>query len=815
MNLRTARFVTAMILIACMLVAAFSVHPVNAQTESWTISGVVRDEIANPIPDVLVAALGPAGVQVASTVTDLAGAYSMVVPGGTYDIAVTPPPESGLASRTIYGFDVSSDVILDIVLTPAIFVTFSGQVVDRIGRPVPHQQMYLDTPSESFSSDQDGYFSVQVPYGQHYGLHLDNYQGDDITREQIPSHYYIDMFSLDLSQDTEMTIVLENRYLTGIVIDPNGDPVPDATIDIPWSVTSFGGFDGYFSSSTTSDANGEFNLTVFPSIVDYLTVIPPEGSPWGEAFIYGLDVTTDTSIIIQLSQFVTFNGQIIDRTGRPVPHQQMYFSNSLSFSSDQDGYFSIQVPAGQNYGLHLDNYQSDDITREQIPSHYHLDMFSLDLSQDTEMTIVLENRYLTGIVIDPNGDPVPDATIDIPWSVTSFGGFGGDFSSSTTSDANGEFNLTVFSSIVDTLIAIPPGGSPWGRVSIHGLDVTMDTSIIIQLAQMVTFSGQVVDRIGRPVPHQQMYLDTPSESFSSDQDGYFSIQVPAGQNYGIHMNNYQGDDITREQIPSLYYLDMFGLDLSQDTDMTITLENLFLTGMVIDTSGNPIPDVTIYIPWAVTEFGGFSGWYRSSTISDANGEFNFTVFPSIIDYLTATPPEGSPYASVAVDSYVMFEDQNLIIILTSPVEPINSIIDFDPDTLNLQSEGSWVTVYIEFTPGESHDISDINLNSISLNGLISADSHWFEIGDYDLDGNPDLMVKFNRSLVQELLEVGESVTITINGLLMDGTPFGGTDTIRVISEPLWKTIEAVPQISSSMTHLVVSKKIEGLQNPLS
>ncbi|NHI90818.1 MAG: hypothetical protein EAX87_14965 [Candidatus Thorarchaeota archaeon] len=489
----------------------------------------------------------------------------------------------------------------------------------------------------------------------------------------------------------------------------------------------------------------------------------------------------------------------------------MYLEYSEWFSSDQDGYFSVQVPYGQHYGLHLDNYQGDDITQEQIPSHYYIDMWGLDLSQDTEMTIVLENRYLTGVVIDPNGNPVPDVTINIPWSVTSFGGFNGYFSSSNTSDANGEFNLTVFSSIIDSLEAIPPEGNPWGRVAISGLDVTTDTSIVIQLAQIITFSGQIVDRDGRPVPHQQMSLTTSSESFSSGQDGHFSVQVPAGQNNGLHLDNYQGDDITREQIPSHYYLGMWGIDLFQDTEMTITLENLFLTGMVIDTNGNPVSDVSIDIPWAVTGFGGFDGYFSSSTTSDANGKFNLTVFPSIIDYLKATPPEGSPYSSIVVDNYVMFEDQNLIIIMTSPLEPINSIIDFDPDTLNLQSEGLWVTVYIEFSPGESHDISDIDLSTISLNGIVFADSHWFKIGDHDLDGIPDLMVKFDRLLVQGVLEVGESVVITINGLLLDGTPFGGTDTIRVISEPLWTITEVVPYTSSLMVQLVISRyEIEGI-----
>jgi len=41
------------------------------------------------------------------------------------------------------------------------------------------------------------------------------------------------------------------------------------------------------------------------------------------------------------------------------------------------------------------------------------------------------------------------------------------------------------------------------------------------------------------------------------------------------------------------------------------------------------------------------------------------------------------------------------------------------------------------------------------------------------------MVKFDRTEVQELLELGAEVTMTVTGGVA-GTPFEGSDTIRVI-----------------------------------
>jgi hypothetical protein len=58
-----------------------------------------------------------------------------------------------------------------------------------------------------------------------------------------------------------------------------------------------------------------------------------------------------------------------------------------------------------------------------------------------------------------------------------------------------------------------------------------------------------------------------------------------------------------------------------------------------------------------------------------------------------------------------------------------------------------------------------------------------EIGDYDGNGIPDLMVKFNRAAIQAILQVGDQVKITISGKLIDGRLFEGKDTIQVILPP--------------------------------
>ena len=127
----------------------------------------------------------------------------------------------------------------------------------------------------------------------------------------------------------------------------------------------------------------------------------------------------------------------------------------------------------------------------------------------------------------------------------------------------------------------------------------------------------------------------------------------------------------------------------------------------------------------------------------------------------------------------------------TPTPPaITAAIDIDPDTLNLNSKGKWITAYIGLLEG--YNVSDIDRTTILLNDTVPVDPFWVDkplesvIGDYDEDGIPDLMVKFNRAELIELIYNAASlpnnkfiyVTLTLTGKLTDETPFKGNYAIR-------------------------------------
>jgi len=132
--------------------------------------------------------------------------------------------------------------------------------------------------------------------------------------------------------------------------------------------------------------------------------------------------------------------------------------------------------------------------------------------------------------------------------------------------------------------------------------------------------------------------------------------------------------------------------------------------------------------------------------------------------------------------------------MEAPVEAINACVDTDPDTLNLGSKGNWITAYVELPEG--YDVRNIDVSTILLNGTVPVNpSAPTAVGDYDGDGVPDLMVKFDKAAVSGLILsqgiTSGNVVLTITGRLYDGTIFEGSDTIRVML-PMPKSHRPVP-----------------------
>jgi len=168
--------------------------------------------------------------------------------------------------------------------------------------------------------------------------------------------------------------------------------------------------------------------------------------------------------------------------------------------------------------------------------------------------------------------------------------------------------------------------------------------------------------------------------------------------------------------------------------------------------------------------------YRTATLFDPTGSGNNIDLNTLIDSASGL----TLYSAQCINNHGWIvgripHEGNAYLLIPEP--PIGAEVDIDPDTLNLNSKGKWITCYI-WLP-EKYDVADVNSQSVFFEEVIGAAWIWVD------EQTQVIMAKFSRSDFQEMLtesgKLGE-VELTVRGELIDGTTFEGMDIIRVIDK---------------------------------
>jgi parallel beta-helix repeat protein len=118
--------------------------------------------------------------------------------------------------------------------------------------------------------------------------------------------------------------------------------------------------------------------------------------------------------------------------------------------------------------------------------------------------------------------------------------------------------------------------------------------------------------------------------------------------------------------------------------------------------------------------------------------------------------------------------------LVKPWNRVQAAVDMVPDWMSLDTKEDWITVYIELPAGLP--VEDMEVSTLRLNDTVSPEKKQFFIGDYDDDGIPDMMVKFSRQKVSQLLQSNEDVELTVTGRLKNGLRFEGSHSLKAIGK---------------------------------
>jgi len=146
-------------------------------------------------------------------------------------------------------------------------------------------------------------------------------------------------------------------------------------------------------------------------------------------------------------------------------------------------------------------------------------------------------------------------------------------------------------------------------------------------------------------------------------------------------------------------------------------------------------------------------------------------------------PENSEFTQIMVLLYAFNPDDQTTALQDSETLTFHvTSVTCSPDTLNIKSNGLWVTCALNLYDG--YTLEDVDVSSIYLNGTMLADNAVIE--------DETMKLKFSRqALIADITADDTAVfpmvsTLTVTGALLDGTTFEASDTIRVINPPAKK-----------------------------
>ncbi len=357
--------------------------------------------------------------------------------------------------------------------------------------------MFFIGNEESVTSDAEGMYELRgIPAGK---THLQVNASGWLPRHEL---------ELELAAGESITgydIVLEGGgVISGRVVWPSGSPAANAAVNI--GKTSPEGWaefqehlscdeDGRFAASGLRE--GPFDLGA--SHAPDASVAPDADLARGDWRAVARGVEPNGSVILlTLEEPQTLAGRVVDDTGAPIP--------SFHVSAELAG------AAGWLLGSPNEAVESADGSFELwgfFPGEWRLQASATGYSSSKEpvrvaipysgppIVIPLARAVsVAGIVVDPDGNLVPEATVTA--SVGTSGPFGGsDSSHQTASDATGRFSFE----IPEQAFSLVASHGRWAESEPVMVEVAPGSSrseVVLALRVGGTITGEIYDARGQP-----------------------------------------------------------------------------------------------------------------------------------------------------------------------------------------------------------------------------------------------------------------------------------------------------------------------------
>lgn len=430
--------------------------------------------------------------------------------------------------------------------------------------------------------------------------------------------------------------LITGAVVRGRVVDEAGDPVPGKMLWF-WNQSGRNTWVTSGNTSATSGADGTFELKgLAPGTYNHMVqsagmmqtaLAGPKDLEPGEVR-EGLEVVLKGGPAKSEGDYKV---RLLDKEGKPLRHKQILVAVKSGGSHMQ----TIAQSNGRGVAK-VENYNAEGTVDLQIqaggPSWTSVAK-DLELEdgviKDVEVEIP-EPKRITGLVLDPAGDPVPlfraglqtkgmgprameaamlaDASGEI---IQYSSGRGMNMS---TQGVNGRFVLQVQGDGPWTIVvsgARDRAGRPVGLAKLERkIETVSDQPITFQLAKGETIEGRVTDSRGRPVAGVQLSTDQAEDV--TDKDGVFAI------------GGAEGKTQLRIVVPK-GFVQKPAMQVEPGKRLDIELiEGLAIRGKVIKPDGSPGANAHLHASWQKGE--GFSHGSRSMQTS-TDGTFELDGLP--------------------------------------------------------------------------------------------------------------------------------------------------------------------------------------------
>ena len=549
------------------------------------------------------------------------GSFSLVLPQGTYSVAVVSPPASRYPDgQIVERFTVEgSGAELQFVFKTGVI--FSGRTIDDRGDVVGNVGFSLiDRDHEQYRwgySAQEGTFSVAVFPGT-YDIHIH-------APYQYPPQPVIR--GVKIEKDTSYDLILDTgNRVSGNVLGPEGSPLARVHLNF---------YSEKDSRRAVSDENGAYQIALAEG--EYWIVVRPDSDILlPEQQVGPLEVNEDLVYDIRLAEGGVLSGSVIDSRGNEVPNTQINLRPTYTDPNP--------VEPGD--------------------------------------TIKTDDRI---IYVDQNGDLVESADVVSSDLGATSKPFYWNSAKRTWTDREGNWRIALipgeYTAEVVAPADYPPQSVRAGTFTVEeGVSVQVPQ---VRIDCGVKFSGRVFLPDGSPLKYGAFFIEpalaNSEEVTYADRDaiiapsgiarwgnwvyldehGAFELRVLAGV-YDLYFYQKTGDPGSPRQRVE-------GVNLESDLDLTINLQpGHLLSGRVTDPDGNGIEGSYI-------NFYTNDGIWHGSAASGRDGAFSIRLIAG--DYIAAVSPVRGFFPDSASLAVTLAGDQTLDVVLHPGVRVYGRVTD--------------------------------------------------------------------------------------------------------------------------------------------